>query len=80
MVFYLQYFWFSNLFIGYKTLLKSVIDYGPFPKPRQSKKRLVKPEERNVSGFIFKVQANMDFRHRDRVAFLRICLVNLKEE
>ena len=31
------------------------------------------PEEKNVSGFIFKVQANMDFRHRDRVAFLRIC-------
>jgi len=59
--------------LGIKRLLKSVIDYGPFPKPRQSKKRLIRPEEKNVSGFIFKVQANMDFRHRDRVAFLRIC-------
>ncbi len=59
--------------LGIKRLLKSVIEYGPFPKPRQSKKRLIRPEEKNVSGFIFKVQANMDFRHRDRVAFLRIC-------
>ena len=59
--------------LGIKRLLKSVIDYGPYPKPRQSKKRLVKPDEKYVSGFIFKVQANMDFRHRDRVAFLRIC-------
>ena len=59
--------------LGVKRLLQSVIEYGPFPKPRQSKIRLVNPEEKNVSGFIFKVQANMDFRHRDRVAFLRIC-------
>ena len=59
--------------LGIKRLLKSVIDYGPYPKPRQSKKRLVKPDEKYVSGFVFKIQANMDFRHRDRVAFLRIC-------
>ena len=59
--------------LGIKRLLKSVIEYGPYPKPRQSKKRLIRPEEKSVSGFIFKIQANMDSRHRDRVAFLRIC-------
>ena len=59
--------------LGIKRLLKSIIEYGPSPKPRTSKKRLIRPEEKYVSGFIFKVQANMDFRHRDRVAFLRIC-------
>ena len=59
--------------LGIKRLLRAVIEIGPPPKPRASKSRIINPEEKKVTGFVFKVQANMDFRHRDRVAFLRIC-------
>ena len=43
------------------------------PRPQAAKGRLVEPGENEVSGFVFKVQANMDPNHRDRVAFLRLC-------
>ncbi len=59
--------------LGVKRLLRSIIEYGPCPQPRKSIKRMIKPEEQKVTGFVFKVQANMDHRHRDRVAFVRIC-------
>ena len=59
--------------LGVKRLLNLIMEYGPHPRPRKSIKRMIKPEENKVSGFIFKVQANMDHKHRDRVAFLRIC-------
>ena len=49
------------------------MEYGPYPQPRPSIKRIIKPEEEKVTGFVFKVQANMDHRHRDRIAFVRIC-------
>ena len=59
--------------LGVKRLLKSIMEHGPYPQPRPSIKRIIKPEEEKVTGFVFKVQANMDHRHRDRVAFVRIC-------
>lgn len=58
---------------GIQELLAAFVKFAPFPQPRQANIRLVKPEETNFSGFVFKIQANMDPAHRDRIAFLRIC-------
>ncbi len=58
---------------GLEPLLQALIDMSPTPTPREAKERLVQPNEPKFSGFIFKIQANMDPQHRDRVAFVRIC-------
>ncbi len=58
---------------GVKELLDAISQYAPPPQPRQTESRLVEPNEENFSGFVFKIQANMDPNHRDRVAFLRVC-------
>lgn len=58
---------------GVEELLDALVDIAPPPGPRQTQSRLVAPEEESFSGFVFKVQANMDPAHRDRIAFLRIC-------
>ncbi len=58
---------------GVKELLDCFVDIAPSPKPRPTDKRLVNAEEVPFSGFIFKIHANMDPRHRDRIAFLRVC-------
>jgi len=58
---------------GVEELLDALVDLAPPPGPRQAQSRLVEPEEDAFSGFVFKVQANMDPAHRDRIAFLRIC-------
>lgn len=58
---------------GVKELLDCFIDIAPSPLPRQTEERLVDPLEKDFSGFIFKIHANMDPKHRDRIAFLRIC-------
>jgi len=58
---------------GILELLDAFADYAPSPKPREAEQRLVAPEESKFSGFVFKVQANMDPAHRDRIAFLRVC-------
>ena len=58
---------------GILELLDAFAEYAPPPRPREAEQRLVKPEEEKFSGFVFKVQANMDPAHRDRVAFLRVC-------
>lgn len=58
---------------GIKELLDDFVDYAPGPRPRQAVERLVHPEEEAFSGFVFKIQANMDPKHRDRIAFMRIC-------
>lgn len=58
---------------GILELLDAFAEYAPAPGARQAEQRLVNPEEANFSGFVFKVQANMDPAHRDRVAFLRVC-------
>ena len=57
---------------GIQTLLEALIEIAPRPLPRPSRTRMVEPTEPKFSGFIFKIQANMDPSHRDRVAFMRI--------
>lgn len=58
---------------GIRELLNAFIDYAPSPLPRPAEERLVDAYESNFSGLIFKIQANMDPKHRDRIAFMRIC-------
>lgn len=58
---------------GVKELLEAFVELAPEPQPRQTLTRLVEPTESNFSGFVFKIQANMDPQHRDRIAFLRVC-------
>lgn len=58
---------------GVEMLLRKFCEVAPDPQPRLALERIVEPNEKSFSGFIFKIQANMDARHRDRIAFLRIC-------
>jgi peptide chain release factor 3 len=58
---------------GVKEMLDSFIDYAPYPTTRETQTRIVKAAEPTFSGFVFKIQANMDPNHRDRIAFMRIC-------
>ena len=58
---------------GVQSLLDAVVDLSPAPLARPSKSRQVQPDEPKFSGFVFKIQANMDPKHRDRIAFLRVC-------
>lgn len=58
---------------GIKELLDDFAEHAPAPLPREAHERIVKPDEPAFSGFVFKIQANMDPKHRDRIAFVRIC-------
>ncbi|GAA0718320.1 peptide chain release factor 3 [Dokdonella soli] len=58
---------------GVQPLLDFFVEHAPSPRPRATTTRTVKPDEEMLSGFVFKIQANMDPMHRDRVAFLRVC-------
>lgn len=58
---------------GIKLLLDDFVRFAPPPSSRETVTRKVSPEESDFSGFVFKIQANMDPKHRDRIAFLRIC-------
>jgi peptide chain release factor 3 len=58
---------------GIETFLEALTDLAPPPQPRESDVGLVAPSDETFSGFVFKIQANMNPRHRDRVAFLRVC-------
>ncbi|MGB5490531.1 MAG: peptide chain release factor 3 [Woeseiaceae bacterium] len=58
---------------GVKELLDEFITHAPAPLPRESEQRVVEPTEDALTGFVFKIQANMDPGHRDRIAFMRIC-------
>jgi peptide chain release factor 3 len=58
---------------GVQLLLDFFVDHAPSPRPRATVTREVQPEEEAFSGFVFKIQANMDPMHRDRVALLRVC-------
>ncbi|MBI2792087.1 MAG: peptide chain release factor 3 [Gammaproteobacteria bacterium] len=58
---------------GVSEILDALADYAPAPQPRQTSEREVLPQEKNFSGFVFKIQANMDPAHRDRIAFMRVC-------
>jgi len=57
---------------GIKNLLDGFIDYAPTPQDRESDNRKVSPDEDKLTGFVFKIQANMDPKHHDRLAFMRI--------
>jgi peptide chain release factor 3 len=58
---------------GVSELLESLVSMAPYPTAKEADERVVAPEEEKFSGFIFKIHANMNPRHRDRVAFMRIC-------
>jgi peptide chain release factor 3 len=58
---------------GVKELLDEFVRLAPTPLPRESEDREVSPYEDKLTGFVFKIQANMDPGHRDRIAFMRIC-------
>ena len=57
---------------GIENLLDGFIKYAPTPQSRESDNRSVSPEENKLTGFVFKIQANMDPKHHDRLAFMRI--------
>lgn len=58
---------------GVDQVLDAIVDWAPRPQPRASHERDVQPTEAPFTGFVFKIQANMDPKHRDRIAFVRIC-------
>ncbi|NOX50980.1 MAG: peptide chain release factor 3 [Gammaproteobacteria bacterium] len=58
---------------GVHQMLHGFVKNAPEPQPRESDVRIVLPTEDKFSGFVFKIQANMDPKHRDRIAFLRVC-------
>jgi peptide chain release factor 3 len=58
---------------GVDHMLDCFVEHAPPPLPRETHERLIRPEEDAFSGFVFKIQANMDPKHRDRIAFLRVC-------
>jgi len=58
---------------GIQEMLDTFIDIAPDPRPRETDVRQVDPEESAFTGFIFKIHANIDPRHRDRIAFMRVC-------
>ncbi|MCV2880705.1 peptide chain release factor 3 [Actibacterium sp. XHP0104] len=66
--------WFGSAInsFGVKELMDGIAAYGPEPQVQAAEPRKIAPEEKKVAGFVFKVQANMDPKHRDRVAFVRL--------
>src|SRR5208282_2990687 len=58
---------------GVEELLGAFVEHAPGPQPRATIERSVTPSEPQLSGFVFKIQANMDPGHRDRIAFMRLC-------
>ena len=57
---------------GVRELLDCFVEIAPAPRAKESETRLVKPEEEKMAGFVFKIHANMDPKHRDRLAFVKI--------
>ena len=66
--------WFGSAInsFGVKELMTGIGEFGPEPQPQKAAERQINAEEEAVTGFVFKVQANMDPKHRDRVAFVRL--------
>ena len=58
---------------GVKELLDCFVDIAPPPLPRETEERVIQPDENKFTGFVFKIHANMDPKHRDRIAFMRVC-------
>ena len=72
--------WFGSAInsFGVQELMKGIGEFGPQPQVQPAEPRQISPDETKVSGFVFKVQANMDPKHRDRVAFVRLCSGHFK--
>ncbi|OPZ77206.1 MAG: Peptide chain release factor 3 [Alphaproteobacteria bacterium ADurb.Bin438] len=64
---------------GVRELLDGLTRYAPAPRKRKAFQREVSADENKLSGFVFKIQANMDPKHRDRIAFFRICSGSFKQ-
>lgn len=58
---------------GVREILNALIEWAPAPSEREALERPVDPHEAPFTGFVFKIQANMDPQHRDRIAFVRVC-------
>lgn len=58
---------------GVKEMLDCFVEIAPSPRPRETEERTIIPTENKFTGFVFKIHANMDPKHRDRIAFLRVC-------
>src|SRR5262245_22823752 len=58
---------------GLEPFLRAIVELAPPPQPRTSDAGVIAPTDERFTGFVFKIQANMDPRHRDRVAFVRVC-------
>lgn len=58
---------------GVRDLIDSLSEIAPSPRGQEADKRLIMPDEPKMTGFVFKIQANMDPNHRDRIAFMRVC-------
>ncbi len=58
---------------GVREMLDDFVEHAPKPIVRETETRAIDPSEEKFSGFVFKIQANMDPKHRDRIAFLRVC-------
>jgi len=65
---------------GLEPFLEALTSIAPAPRPRESDVGLIQPDDEHFSGFVFKIQANMDRRHRDRVAFVRVCSGRLMKD
>ena len=65
---------------GVEPFLRALLSLAPSPAPRLTNDRIVEPTDPDFSGFVFKIQANMNPRHRDRVAFFRICSGRLTKD
>ena len=63
---------------GVRELLQGLAELAPPPRPQPTTTREIEPQENKVSGFVFKIQANMDPKHRDRVAFFRLASGHFK--
>ncbi|WP_065328852.1 peptide chain release factor 3 [Tritonibacter mobilis] len=72
--------WFGSAInsFGVRELMDGIGQYGPVPQIQTAEPRQIAPEEKKVAGFVFKVQANMDPKHRDRVAFVRLASGHFK--
>ena len=63
---------------GVQEILKGLHKIAPTPRPQKALEREVNADEPKVTGFVFKIQANMDPKHRDRIAFMRLCSGHFK--
>jgi peptide chain release factor 3 len=63
---------------GVRGLIDAIGAHAPPPRAQESQQRLIKSDEPKLAGFVFKIQANMDPNHRDRIAFLRVCSGTLR--